>query len=94
MILYAPSDNNHINYFTGQTQILVDIQQCDRLRITVDFAALLMTRPGGTHSNISMKVHNISIKIEHIASLVCVSYCKPIYPFIVTQITFVIISIQ
>ena len=49
-----------MNYFTGQTQILVDIQECDRLRITVDFAALLMTRPGGTHSNISMKVHKIA----------------------------------
>ena len=75
-----------MNYLPGQTQILVDIQECDRLRITVDFAALLMTRPGGTHSNISMKVHKMAIKIEHIASLVCVSHCKPIYPFIVTTI--------
>ena len=83
-----------MKYFPGQTQILVDIQECDRLRITVDFAALLMTRPGGTHSNISMKVHKMAIKMEHIASLVCLSHCKAIYPFIVTQITFVIILIQ
>ena len=83
-----------MNYFPGQTQILVDIQECDRLRITVDFAALLMTRPGGTHSNISMKVHKMAIKMEHIARLVCLSHCKPIYPFIVTQITFVSILIQ
>ena len=53
-----------MNYFPGQTQILVDIQECDRLRITVDFAALLMIRPGGTHSNISMKVNEIAIKME------------------------------
>ena len=83
-----------MNHFPGQTQILVDIQECDRLRITVDFAALLMTRPGGTHSNISMKVHKIGIKMEHMASLICLSHCKPIYPFVVTQITFVIILIQ
>ena len=40
----------------GESQINVHIENCDRLRITVDFATLLMTRPGGTHSNISMKV--------------------------------------
>ena len=42
----------------GDSQIAVHIEKCDRLRITVDFAALLMTRPGGAHSNISMKVRN------------------------------------
>ena len=60
LVLYAFLSNNNMKYFPGQTQILVDIQECDRLRITVDFAALLMTRPGGTHSNISMKVHKMA----------------------------------
>ena len=45
-----------MSLFSGESQINVHIENCDRLRITVDFATLLMTRPGGTHSNISMKV--------------------------------------
>ena len=54
----------------GDSQIAVHIEKCDRLRITVDFAALLMTRPGGTHSNISMKVRNTT----HLDHFVLSSY--------------------
>ena len=54
-------------FFIGDSQIAVHIEKCDRLRITVDFAALLMTRPGGTHSNISMKVR-ITTSLDHFIS--------------------------
>lgn len=63
----------------GDSQIAVHIEKCDRLRITVDFAALLMTRPGGAHSNISMKVRNtnrIAFFVSNAYAIICRKYIK------------------
>ena len=59
--------------FIGDSQIAVHIEKCDRLRITVDFAALLMTRPGGAHSNISMKVRNTT-QIDFFISIISYNF--------------------
>ena len=62
------------NIILGQTQIMIQIEKCDRLRITVDFAALLMSRPGGAHSNISMKVFiNPANHISRLVSSNCIA---------------------
>ena len=41
---------------SGPPKIQIELRKCDRMKLKLDFPALFMTRPGGTGTDVTVKV--------------------------------------
>jgi hypothetical protein len=41
---------------SGPPKIQIEIRKCDRIKLKIDFPSLFMTRPGGTGTDVTLKV--------------------------------------
>ena len=49
----------------GPPKIQIELRRCDRVKLRLDFPALFMTGPGGTGTDVTVKVRSLLRGVKH-----------------------------